>query len=66
MQEKTKKWLTAVMFIVGTILAWGGMLYATQDTMNFRPVGILISLIGYGAFFGAAIVYESTDDKHEQ
>ena len=58
------KILTAIIFAVSIILAWGGMIYATNDPDQFKVIGILVSFVGYGMFFWAVLRYEN--DTEEQ
>ena len=63
-QETFHKIRTAIIFVVSIILAWGGMIYATNDPDQFKVIGILVSFIGYGMFFRAVPRYEK--DSEEQ
>ena len=56
--DKSRKIVSALLFAVGTLLSWGGMLYATNDPEHFRMIGVLVSFVGYGIFFTAAMIYE--------
>lgn len=44
------KILTAIIFAVSIILAWGGMIYATNEPEQLRIIGVLVSFVGYGFF----------------
>ena len=59
-----RKICTAIIFAVSIILAWGGMIYATNDPDQFKVTGIFVSFIGYGMFFWAVLRYEN--DTEEQ
>ena len=52
-----------LVFTVSVILAWGGMIYATNDPDQFRLIGILVSFVGYGIFFWAVVRYEKDAEK---
>lgn len=58
------KILTAIIFVVSIILSWGGMIYATSNPDQFKVIGVIVSLIGYGIFFWAILRYEK--DFEEQ
>lgn len=58
------KILTAIIFVVSIILSWGGMIYATNNPDQFKVIGVIVSLIGYGIFFWAILRYEK--DFEEQ
>ena len=58
------KILTAIIFVVSVILSWGGMIYATNNPDQFKVIGVIVSLIGYGIFFWAILRYEK--DFEEQ
>ena len=58
------KILTAIIFVVSIILSWGGMIYATNNPDQFKVIGVIVSLIGYGIFFWAVLRYEK--DSEEQ
>lgn len=60
MIQRKRKQIIAniVIFTISVILAWGGMIYATNDPGQFRIIGILISFVGYGIFFLAVLRYE--------
>lgn len=60
--DKRKKLISAVLFIIGTILSWGGMLYATNDPECFKIAGVFVTLIGYGIFFWGAFVFETVTE----
>lgn len=49
------KIFTVILFAAGIFLSWGGMLYATNDPDQFKVIGIIISLAGYGIFFWVAL-----------
>ena len=51
---------TAIIFMVGVILSWGGIIYATNDLEHFKVIGVIVSLIGYGIFFWAVLRFENT------
>ena len=58
------KILNAIIFAVSIILAWGGLIYATNDPEQFRVIGVLVSFVGYGIFFWAVLRYENdTEDQ---
>lgn len=50
------------MFTLSIILSWGGILYAVDDPKCFRIIGVIVSFIGYGIFFGAISIYEKTEN----
>lgn len=52
-----------VIFTVSVILAWGGLIYATNDPCQFRVIGLILALIGYGIFFWAVIRYENDSEE---
>ena len=52
-----------LVFTVSVILAWGGLIYATNDPDQFRLIGIIVSFVGYDIFFWAVLRYE--DDTKE-
>lgn len=58
--QKIKKIYILVMFTLSIILSWGGILYAVDDPKCFRIIGVIVSFIGYGIFFGAISIYEKT------
>lgn len=65
MKQKTfHKICTVIIFAVSIILSWGGMIYATNDPDQFKVIGVIVSLIGYGIFFWAVLRYEN--DTEEQ
>lgn len=57
--DSHKRILCGIMFAAGTILSWGGMTYAIYEPDNFKAAGVLVGLIGYGIFFGAACMHET-------
>lgn len=52
-----------VIITISVVLAWGGMIYATDDPNQFRLIGILVSFVGYGIFFWAVVRYEKDAEK---
>ena len=66
MAQRKRKQIIAniVIFAISVILAWGGIIYATNDPDQFKVIGILVSFIGYGMFFWAVLRYEN--DTEEQ
>lgn len=54
---------TAIIFMVGVILSWGRIIYATNDLEHFQVIGAIISLIGYDIFFWAVLRYENTSEN---
>ena len=63
-QETFHKICTVIIFVVSIILSWGGMIYATNNPDQFKVIGVIVSLIGYGIFFWAILRYEK--DSEEQ
>lgn len=62
-RDVINKIITAIIFAVSIILAWGGMIYATNDPAQFKVIGIIASLIGYGIFFWAVLRYEKDSEQ---
>lgn len=60
--KRKKKRLCTAMYIIGAVLAWGGILYAIGEASRLRWIGFVVSLIGYGGFFSAAWIGEIADD----
>ena len=56
--DKSPKTISALLFLTGFVLSWGGMLYASDIPDHFRMTGLLVALVGYGVFFAAVIIYE--------
>lgn len=54
-----------LVFTVSVILAWGGMIYATNDPDQFRLIGIIVSFVGYGIFFWAVLRFERDPEKQD-
>ena len=54
-----------LVFTVSVILAWGGLIYATNDPNQFRLIGIIVSFVGYGIFFWAVLRYEKDSERSE-
>ena len=50
--------ITVILLIVGTMLAWGGMLYAIDNPEKLRLIGVVVSLLGYVVFLGASCIFE--------
>ena len=63
-QDVFHKICTAIIFAVSIILSWGGMIYTINDPDQFKVIGVIVSLIGYGIFFWAVLRYEK--DSEEQ
>ena len=59
-QSVIYKICTAIIFMVGVILSWGRIIYATNDLEHFQVIGAIISLIGYDIFFWAVLRFENT------
>lgn len=63
---KHKKFIKITIVLLYTIsifMSWGGMIYATNEPDCFRPIGVVIALLGYGVFFGTVCLYENTDSE---
>ena len=63
--KRKKKRLCTAMYIIGAVLAWGGILYAIGEASRLRWIGFVVSLIGYAGFFSAAWMGETADDRHD-
>ena len=63
-QNILNKLFTVIIFTVSIVLSWGGMIYATNGPDQFKVIGIIASMIGYGIFFWAVLRYEK--DSEEQ
>lgn len=51
-----------ILFAVSIILAWGGMIYGTNNPDQFKLIGVLVSFLGYGLMFAAVLQYEKTGE----
>ncbi|MBR5572709.1 MAG: hypothetical protein IKV99_08770 [Oscillospiraceae bacterium] len=56
-----EQFLCAVLFSYRCDPCLGGILYVIHDPNEFRIVGVMASVLGYGIFFGAALHYETID-----
>ncbi|MBQ9843460.1 MAG: hypothetical protein IJO31_04840 [Oscillospiraceae bacterium] len=65
MTHRKRKQMIAniVIFTISVVLAWGGLIYATNDPEQFRIIGVLVSFVGYGIFFWAVVRYEKDAEK---
>lgn len=54
-----------LVFTVSVILAWGGLIYATNDPNQFRLIGVIVSFAGYGVFFWTALRFERDSEKQD-
>lgn len=61
--EKSKKIRNIIAFTISIVLSWGGILYFTNSSADFKFIGIIVSLIGYGLFFWAALNCEENYSK---
>ncbi len=58
-----KKITRAVIFLVGIVLSWGGMIYACNHGNDFRLSGVWIALIGYCVVCFVVCTYETAAEK---
>lgn len=62
-RKKIKMIAIVLLYAVSVIMSWGGMIYATYNPDFFRPIGVVIALIGYGLLFGTTCLYENADTE---
>ena len=70
MNVKRDKWVkipSVIIFIIGILYAWGGMIFALGNSQVFHPSGLIVAIIGYclvpGAIYGYEISTENNADN---
>jgi len=56
--RKFKKLAAVMLLLIAILLSWGGMIYATANAYEIRPVGILAAILGYCIVPGAVYLLE--------
>ena len=54
-----KKLAAVVLLLIAILLSWGGMIYATTNSCEIRPVGIFAAILGYCIAPGAVYLLET-------
>lgn len=58
MKSKHSKVLLIITFLLGIVMAWGGIIYTVYRASQYHCAGIIVALVGYGITLAAIRIYE--------